>query len=82
MPLPNRFYATDGEEIGLVALCRNEPEWAASRIRHLTKEVDDLKALQQTNAADGRIECICGGRNLPDAKHCWKCRGMIVPARR
>jgi len=40
-----------GRPCSLDHLCRTEPEWAASRIRHLSTEVDDRSVAQRAHAA-------------------------------
>ena len=71
MPLPDSFYDSHGREVTLVSLCRQEPSWAASRIRDLHKEIDDLIASQQAVKADAnKSRCKC---DLPESYHCCPC---------
>jgi len=49
MPLPNKFYDIDGNEVSLDVLCRREPAWAANRIRDLTKQLDSAKPANLKN---------------------------------
>ena len=41
MPLPKTFYNIEDEEVTLEQLCHQEPYWAASIIRYLTKQLDE-----------------------------------------
>ena len=66
MPLPEKFYNMYNDEVTLEQLCTQEPSWAANRIRHLTKQVDELSDLQQAVQADAKRPwvCMCGMKHF------------------
>lgn len=55
MPLPEKFYDLDDNEVSLDRLCAKVPAWAASRIRHLTKDSDRLDWLEKMANQKGGI---------------------------
>ena len=42
MPLPEKFYDSDGNECSLDLVCVREPAWVANRIRSLTEQIDKI----------------------------------------
>jgi hypothetical protein len=60
MPLPEKFFNMDGEEVSLEELCDQEPLWAAIRIRGMFEEIDALsnkidELTSKINSESGRI---------------------------
>jgi len=58
MPLPEKFYNMNDEEVTLEQLCHQEPGWAANRIRHLTQQIDSL--MDVVEAVRDCCNCVNG----------------------
>jgi len=55
MPLPEKFYDIDENEVSLDWLCTIAPAWAANRIRVLTKDSDRIDWLERAANQKGGI---------------------------
>jgi hypothetical protein len=38
---------SSGEQVTLDTLCRQEPEWAASRIRYLEQQIEEMREAEK-----------------------------------
>ena len=57
MPIPEKFYDIDGNEVSLELLCKIESAWAANQIRMLHKQYDELFNLSSTQPVNTDTEC-------------------------
>jgi hypothetical protein len=68
---------SDGRECTLSAMCRREPEWAASRVGTMTTKLDAIGALLAANGCD----CECGHDvESHDDDECERCLGCRIGA--
>ena len=81
MPLPDKFFDSHGREVTLISLRRQEPEWAANRIRELHKQYDELLAAsQQDDSADAK-PCAVHELYYEKILKCKKC-GRVIKSHR
>jgi len=60
---------SEGRQCELAVMCRREPEWASKRIKHLTEQLDRVRALLEANGCD----CSCDHSAEEHYRCCERC---------